>query len=107
MSASDPAPSLSSDVTYGLPDYEFGVTSAPSTNQGPNPSSHTIAIPHEWNTDHLGPLLDNFGSTLFSSMGDTNPANLTGLAPHDPFSSTIGNYQNNVLQFEAGLGHEG
>ena len=40
-------------------------------------------------------------------MGDTNPANLMGLAPHDPLSSTIGNYQNDVLQCEAELGHAG
>jgi hypothetical protein len=106
MSTSRPAPSLSSDVTYGLSDYGFGGTSVPSVNQGPSPASHTIA-PHEWNTTdlHLGPLLDNFGPTLFT--GDTNSANLTGLARHDLFSNTIGNYQGNILQFETELGRGG
>ena len=106
MSASGPAPSLTSDVTYGLPDYDLGPTSVPSISQEPNPSSHTIALQHEWNTD-LGPMLNNFGSSLFSSMGDTNPANFTGPVPHDPFSSTIGVYQGDVLQFGAELGGKG
>lgn len=106
MSASGPAPSLTSDVTYGLPDYDLGPTSVPSISQQPIPSSHTIALQHEWDTDP-GPMLNNFGSSFFSSMGGTNPADLTGLAPHDPFSSTIGVYQDDILQFEAELGGKG
>ena len=102
-SASRPAPSLSSDFTYRLPDYELGATSVPSISQEPNPSSHTTAPQHEWNT---APMLNDFGSPLFSPSEDTNSANFTGLATHDPFSSAIGNYLGDVPQFEAGLGFQ-
>ena len=105
-SASRPAPSQSSDFTYRLPDYEFGATSVPSISQEPNPSSHTTALQHEWNTA-LGPMLNNFRSPLFSPLEDTNSENFTGLAAHDPFSSAIGNYLGDVLQFETELGFQG
>ena len=106
MSASGAPPSLTRDVTYGLSDYDPGATSVLSLSQEPNPSSHTIALQHEWNTD-LGPMLNNFGSSLFDSMGGTNQANFAGLAPHDPFSSTTGVYQDDLLQFGAELGGKG
>ena len=92
-------------MTYGLPDYDFGATSVPLISQEPNPASHTIALPHEWNMElHLVPTLNNFGSPLFSPIEDTSPANFTGLVARNPFSSTTGIYQRDSFPFEASLG---
>jgi len=109
MSALNPAPSLSSDGTKRPSDYDFGATSTTSMNQGAIPSPHTIALQHEWSSGlHFRPLLNDFGpSSLFSSPGYTNPANLTGLAPLNQLSSTVGEYQSDTLQFGVQLGGGG
>lgn len=74
-------------------------------NQGSNPPSHTIALQHEWTNDlHFGRLWNNFEPTsLLSTTGYTNLANLPGFELQNQVSSAARNSQSGGLQFGAPL----
>jgi len=92
----------------GLSSSGFSTTTAPTMDQGSNPSSHMIPLHHQWNTSlpfKTGNLLlDNFGAPpLFSTPGYMDPASLMGLMLQNQPLSVTGNSQSDAFQFGAQL----